>query len=238
MDRLEGDVLGLWNTVATDTKTGVGKAVSFVEGLPRDVVRLFAQADTWLVDAGEQLIAGLLKGVTHGVTHLLGDIPSIGGKIIGGIGHALGFGSPSTLTMPHGASLVEGVQVGMHEQLPALISDVDKISRSVISEFAKVGGRDAGHQFMVDFAGSITGNAGLVEFALSSVLKDLTKSSTLRQAFASAMSGVTPAGHPVGPGGSLSNQFDVHDNVFQVQDPRDMGRKLAVIARRKNAVRT
>ena len=85
---------------------------------------------------------------------------------------------------------------------------------------------------------SITGNAGLVEFALASVMKDLTKSSTLRQAFASAMSGVTPGGHPVGPGSSLSNQFDVHDNVFQVQDPRDMGRKLAVIARRKNAVRT
>ena len=126
----------------------------------------------------------------------------------------------------------------MKGERAALLNDADSISRSLVSEFAKVGGRDAGHQFMVDFASGISGNAHLAEFALASVMKDLTKSSTLRQAFASAMSGVTPGGHPVGPGSSLSNVFNFPNARIEANDPRQLGRQLEMVARRKNAVRT
>ncbi len=71
------------------------------------------------------------------------------------------------------------------------------------------------------------------------MLKDLSKSSTPRQAFAGAMNfGTTAAGHPIGPGSSLSNVFKFPNARIEANDPRQLGRQLEMVARRKNAVRT
>ena len=236
--RLESDVTGLWKTVSTDTTKGVTAVVGFVEALPGKLEGLFVDAGTWLLDAGENLLKGLVKGIGNEEKGVLKTADDFGKKVLHTLTHPWEVLSPSKKTAEAGGYLIQGISVGMKGERAALLNDADSISRSLVSEFAKVGGRDAGHQFMVDFASGISGNAHLAEFALASVMKDLTKSSTLRQAFASAMSGVTPGGHPVGPGSSLSNVFNFPNARIEANDPRQLGRQLEMVARRKNAVRT
>jgi hypothetical protein len=237
-DRLEGDVLGLWHTVETDTEKGVGKAVSFVEGLPRDVERLFADADTWLVDSGEQVLKGLLSGLEHGEKDVLKGAEDIGKHVLHAISHPWEIFSPSKAAARDSANLVKGYSVGFEQELPGLLADANRVGQAVMAEF-KLDGRNAGREFMVDFAGSITDEAHLAGSALTSMLKDLTKSSMLRQAFAGAMNfGTTSGGHPVGPGSSLSNVFNFPNARIEANDPRQLGRQLEMVARRKNAVRT
>jgi hypothetical protein len=227
-DRLEHDVLGLWHTVGTDTDKGVRDVVDFVEGLPRDVEHLFADADTRLLDAGEDVLKGLIKGLVDQEKDVLKTAEDIGKHVLHDLTHPWSILSPSKKAAEAGGYLVQGISVGMKQELPGLLTDVDHISRSVVSELGKMRGQDLGHSFMVEFARGISDNRQLVQ-------------SALKNAFTTVM--VTPYGaggsaHPIGPGSSVTYQYNMSNTHIEANDPGQMGRKLDLVARRKNVVRT
>jgi len=237
-DRLEGDVTSLWNTVERDTTTGVGKVVSFVESLPTDVERLFADAGTWLLDAGENLLLGLVKGIGNEETAVLKKAEDVGKGVLHDLTHPWDVLSPSKKTAEAGGYLVQGISVGMESELPGLLADADRIGRSVLAELEKGSGESAGRAYMVTFARGISDSEAFVVSALSSVLKKASESSALKNSFSSALSIPVAGGHSLGPGGSVTYQYNVNNARIEANDPRQFGRQLDTIARRKNAVRT
>lgn len=137
-----------WSDIDSGAHSAWAKTLSFVKGIPGDILHVFAHFGTLLVEIGESLIDGLLSGITKGVTHLLGNIPSIGGKILGGIGKVFGFGSPATEVIPIGQSILEGLEVGMKDSgrtssilslLTSLANQMLTTLKSYVPQFQTVG---------------------------------------------------------------------------------------------------
>lgn len=60
-----GDAIGAFGRFATGAGEKVGEAIAFVTGIPGQVLGVFADAGSWLVDSGKKIIQGLIDGVKN-----------------------------------------------------------------------------------------------------------------------------------------------------------------------------
>lgn len=108
----------IWNTIWTNT---VGRAIRGVQDLMRiiggirdKVVSALNRAATWLVDAGKNVISGLMAGMKAAIANIGGWIKSnVVDPVVSWIKRHFGISSPATSMMPLGKSLIQGLLHGM-----------------------------------------------------------------------------------------------------------------------------
>jgi tape measure domain-containing protein len=94
--------------------------VTFLNGLARAIERYTPQIMEAGARIGIALVKGLIKGITDMTGQALSTAKSFAGKVLGALGDAIKFWSPSHENVLMGIGLVEGLMVGMMQDSPAI----------------------------------------------------------------------------------------------------------------------
>lgn len=145
-----GVVGGIWNGITSAFNSVVG----FLGGIGSKVIGIFAGAGGWLVDAGKNIINGLINGAGS----LLKNIGSmflnmIPGWIVGPFKKALGIHSPSRVFAGLGDNITQGLINGIVDNAKGVASAVQGITDAAMYPLT------TGINPSVAVSGSIT-NAG------------------------------------------------------------------------------
>jgi phage-related protein len=121
--------LGLGNSA----KSGIGEATSAVSGIGSAVKGAFSSAGSWLVDAGRNIISGLISGIKNSLGWL--------GNVLGGVGDFIAAhkGPPARdrrLLIPAGVALMAGLMAGMQSQMPAMRTGLGGITGGITAAAA------------------------------------------------------------------------------------------------------
>lgn len=117
-------------------KNGIDKVVTFFTSIPGKIKSAFASAGSWLINAGRNIVNGLVEGVRRmsGVLKnaILNLIPA---PVRGIVESALGINSPSKVFKDIGKFLVLGLIEGVQSTTPKLMTEMNSLSNA-IPEFA------------------------------------------------------------------------------------------------------
>lgn len=108
---------------ATGVSTKIGEAVGFFTGLPGRVTGALSGASTWLVDAGKNIVQGLINGVSSLAQKAVDSVLNIGGNMVDGVKSFLGIKSPSRVFRDEvGVQIAAGLIQGIDSQSVAVDS--------------------------------------------------------------------------------------------------------------------
>lgn len=91
----------------------------------------FANFGSLLVNAGKNLITGLINGIGSMIPQLFGYVKDIGSSIVDFFNSALGNASPSKLAAKAGANFLKGADVGLERELPAVKRTISQVSEVI-----------------------------------------------------------------------------------------------------------
>jgi hypothetical protein len=100
--------------------------VGDVEALPGRVISLFADAGTWLLNAGEHLLSGLWDGAEK--VPVIGNLLSTEAKIVGL------FADAGTWLLDAGKNLLEGLWHGIDGEAKTLLKNVEGVGKKVLHD--------------------------------------------------------------------------------------------------------
>ena len=125
-DDAQAKVLAIWQ-----------KVLNFFRGIPKAIGDFFAGAGQWLVDAGRNIIQGLLNGLSAmGATigrFFLNLLPS---WIVGPFKAALGIRSPSVVFRALGQMIPAGVVLGVSDGLSAISAAAGNMATAAVNGFS------------------------------------------------------------------------------------------------------
>lgn len=112
---------GIWSGIVSFATNAWNNLVSFVRGIPQKIIDIFSGAGRWLWSAGQDLINGLLDGISS----LAGTIGGffldlLPGWIVGPFKAALGIASPSKVFKQYGRDTMRGYMLGVEDMKPEL----------------------------------------------------------------------------------------------------------------------
>ena len=111
---LPGKFLGWLEDAAKAVGRGIGDVINWFKGLPGQILNLLADAGNWLISIGEDVINGLIKGITNMAGQALNAVKNIGSSIVGAAKSFFGIGSPSKLMADEiGRYLPQGIALGI-----------------------------------------------------------------------------------------------------------------------------
>ena len=85
-----------------------------MKGIGAKVKGVFSDAGSWLVDAGRNILEGLVKGISKGAKIVTDILKSIVKKAINAVKSGFGILSPSRVFQEIGEYVVEGFNVGIN----------------------------------------------------------------------------------------------------------------------------
>jgi tape measure domain-containing protein len=93
-----------------------GMAVAAIRALPGLIKGVFSAAGTWLLDAGKQVVMGLVNGIKGAAGNAMAAVKDLAGNVVGGFKSALSINSPSKVMADQvGVSIPEGIALGMND---------------------------------------------------------------------------------------------------------------------------
>lgn len=129
-------VSSIWSQVTSRVSSGVSSMISTISSIPGKVMSFFADAGSWLINAGKSIIDGLINGIKDKMGGL--------GSALGGIGDFIVShkGPPSydkVMLVPAGqlimGSLVKGLGSGM-PQLQRVLADASGMMEGFATEIS------------------------------------------------------------------------------------------------------
>lgn len=108
-DGIKEGVSAAWDGIVSGVKTGANAMLDFIESIPETVMGFFADAGTWLIEAGKKIIRGLIDGIKS----MIGAVGDAIGDIAGTIGDFLPFSPAKRGPLSgHGAPIYSGRSIG------------------------------------------------------------------------------------------------------------------------------
>jgi TP901 family phage tail tape measure protein len=120
--------------VVTSVSHGVQNVLNWFGQLPGKIMNLLADADTWLVSTGENII----KGMEHGLDNMVGDLESkvkgLGGDVVGWAKDALSILSPSKVMADEvGKYIPMGIAQGIEDNVGSIQAAVKTAAATTVS---------------------------------------------------------------------------------------------------------
>lgn len=112
---------------------------AFINRIPGDIMKFFANIGSWLFNAGKQLIQGLINGIGSMIGKLEGVMKSVASTVTSipsKLWHML---SPSRVFHQMGINVVQGLINGIDQTGPALSNSMVKLSHRVVGGFSQSG---------------------------------------------------------------------------------------------------
>lgn len=121
-----------WNGIRSAVSSGVGRVMSLVGSMPGRIKGLFSGAGRWLLNAGRNIVQGLLNGAGQLLPRIgqffLNKLP---GFIREPFKRALGIRSPSRVFAQYGQNISEGVTVGVAAKQAETVRSVTALGAAV-----------------------------------------------------------------------------------------------------------
>ncbi len=112
---IQNTVSNAWLVLSTAVQAGVDNVVLWFQTLPERVRTGLADAGSWLVETGKDMIRGLIQGVKNMIGDAVAAVKDVGGEMLTGVKSFLGIHSPSRVFRDEvgkmvGLGLLEGIE--------------------------------------------------------------------------------------------------------------------------------
>lgn len=92
---IRGAVSSAWSGITSAVSSGVSSMMSFITSIPSRIMGVFSGAGSWLLSAGQNIIQGLINGITNAIGGAISAVKNAVSGIIDGAKSMLGIHSPS-----------------------------------------------------------------------------------------------------------------------------------------------
>lgn len=159
---IAGIAQGVWNSVVQAVSSAISGIVSTivsggsqimaeVGSWPGKIQSFFADAGSWLVAAGENIVRGLIAGIGNMITSAVAKAKELAGAVKNAVTGFLGIHSPSTVMADIGGFIGDGLINGLKSKQSEIEKTAQGIGQSVKDAFDWTGyaqrGLDAGFAF-------------------------------------------------------------------------------------------
>lgn len=104
--------VSVWNGIAAAVGSAVNRVVGVVRGISRTVTGIFGGAGSWLVNAGRQIIEGLIRGINNALGKLRSTLNKVTSLIPDWKGPAA---TDRKLLTPNGRLIMDGLNAGIND---------------------------------------------------------------------------------------------------------------------------
>lgn len=140
-------VQGAWNGIVSAVQTGVSAVIQAVSELPGKIKSFFADSATWLVEAGKNIVQGLINGLGSMIGAAAAKARELAGSVVSAVTSALGIKSPSRVFTEIGDFAAQGFGIGMEagfqpvlEQAKALADELSQAFKDGTDMSGALGG--------------------------------------------------------------------------------------------------
>lgn len=130
---IKGAVSSAWNGITSAVSSGVSAMMNFITSIPSRIMGVFSGAGSWLLSAGQNIIQGLINGITNAIGGAISAVKDAVGGIIDGAKSLLGIASPSKVfDREIGRMIPAGLGRGVSENERAATRPVEDMVNSLL----------------------------------------------------------------------------------------------------------
>lgn len=130
---IKGAVSSAWSGITSTVSSGVRSMMNFITSIPSRIMGVFSGAGSWLLSAGQNIIQGLINGITNAIGGAISAVKDAVGGIIDGAKSLLGIASPSKVfDREIGRMIPAGLGRGVSENERAATRPVEDMVNSLL----------------------------------------------------------------------------------------------------------
>nr|UVM85829.1 MAG: hypothetical protein [Bacteriophage sp.] len=130
---IKGAVSSAWGGITSAVSSGVSSMMNFITSIPSRIMGVFSGAGSWLLSAGQNIIQGLINGITNAIGGAISAVKDAVGGIIDGAKSLLGIASPSKVfDREIGRMIPAGLGRGVSENERAATRPVEDMVNSLL----------------------------------------------------------------------------------------------------------
>lgn len=130
---IKGAVSSAWSGITSAVRSGVSSMMNFLTSIPSRIMGVFSGAGSWLQSAGQNIIQGLINGITNAIGGAISAVKDAVGGIIDGAKSLLGIASPSKVfDREIGRMIPAGLGRGVSENERAATRPVEDMVNSLL----------------------------------------------------------------------------------------------------------
>ncbi|QGJ94791.1 tape measure protein [Mycobacterium phage Blinn1] len=129
-------VQNAWESIVSAVANGVAQAVQFVSTLPDKIRSFFADAGTWLLDAGRNIVQGLINGIGDMIGSAVAKAKELASSVAGAVKGFLGIHSPSKLFEEFGINTGQGYALGLDKGFAPVLEQAKDLAAQVAAAVA------------------------------------------------------------------------------------------------------
>lgn len=130
---IKGAVSSAWSGITSAVSSGVSSMMHFITSIPSRIMGVFSGAGSWLLSAGQNIIQGLINGITNAIGGAISAVKNAVGGIIDCAESLLGIASPSKVfDREIGRMIPAGLGRGVSENERAATRPVEDMVNSLL----------------------------------------------------------------------------------------------------------
>lgn len=130
---IKGAVSSAWSGITSAVSSGVSSMMNFITSIPSRIMGVFSGAGSWLLSAGQNIIQGLINGITNAIGGAISAVKNAASGIIDGAKSILGIHSPSKVfDREIGRMIPAGLGRGVSENERAATRPVEDMVNSLL----------------------------------------------------------------------------------------------------------
>lgn len=130
---IKGAVSSAWTGITSAVSSGVSSMMNFITSIPSRIRGVFSGAGSWLLSAGQNIIQGLINGITNAIGGAISAVKNAVSGIIDGAKSLLGIASPSKVfDREIGRMIPAGLGRGVSENERAATRPVEDMVNSLL----------------------------------------------------------------------------------------------------------
>lgn len=130
---IKGAVSSAWSGITSAVSSGVSAMMNFITSIPSRIMGVFSGAGSWLLSAGQNIIQGLINGITNAIGGAISAVKNAVSGIIDGAKSLLGIASPSKVfDREIGRMIPAGLGRGVSENERAATRPVEDMVNSLL----------------------------------------------------------------------------------------------------------
>lgn len=130
---IKGAVGSAWSGITSAVSSGVSSMMNFITSIPSRIMGVFSGAGSWLLSAGQNIIQGLINGITNAIGGAISAVKNAVSGIIDGAKSLLGIASPSKVfDREIGRMIPAGLGRGVSENERAATRPVEDMVNSLL----------------------------------------------------------------------------------------------------------
>lgn len=126
-------VSSVWNGITSTVSNGVNNVMNTVKGIGGKIKGVFSGAGSWLLDAGRNIIMGLVNGVQNAIGAAVNAAKSAASSVVNAAKSALGIHSPSRVFRDEvGKMIPAGLGKGVEANMNLAVNPVQRMVADIM----------------------------------------------------------------------------------------------------------